>query len=76
MRRRPPAPPIELDISLNAPSQVLVQGRRLNLNLSLKAHVGGTSPRPGPDRRGDPWFAATTPSPASGSTSIPAGRSS
>jgi translocation and assembly module TamB len=39
-------PPIQLDISLNAPGQVLVQGRGLNLNLSLKAHLGGSAHDP------------------------------
>lgn len=39
-------PPIELDISLDAPGQVLVQGRGLNLELSMRAHVGGTTRDP------------------------------
>lgn len=43
----PPAgPAVELDIALNAPGQVLVQGRGLNLEFSLDAHVGGTTRDP------------------------------
>jgi translocation and assembly module TamB len=39
-------PAVELDVALNAPGQVLVQGRGLNVELSLNAHVGGTTRAP------------------------------
>jgi translocation and assembly module TamB len=39
-------PVVDLDVDLNAPGQVLVQGRGLNVELSLKGHVGGTTRAP------------------------------
>jgi translocation and assembly module TamB len=35
-----------LDVTLHAPSQVFLRGRGLNVELSLDAHVGGTSANP------------------------------
>lgn len=43
---RPSGPAAVLDIDLTAPGQILVQGRGLNAELSLNAHVGGTSQAP------------------------------
>jgi translocation and assembly module TamB len=39
-------PAVELDIALNAPGQVLVQGRGLNVELTLNARLGGTTRAP------------------------------
>lgn len=43
---RPMGPDVELDVSLKAPGQVLLQGRGLNAELALNAHVGGTTRAP------------------------------
>ncbi len=43
---RASGPAVALDISLDAPGQILVSGRGLSAELSLKAHVGGSSQAP------------------------------
>ncbi|MDB5481053.1 MAG: autotransporter [Caulobacteraceae bacterium] len=40
------APPVALDISLRAPGGIFIKGRGLNLEMSLDAHVSGTSDAP------------------------------
>jgi translocation and assembly module TamB len=40
------APPVALDISLKAPGGVFIKGRGLNLEMSLDAHVAGTTDAP------------------------------
>jgi translocation and assembly module TamB len=39
-------PPVALDITLRAPGGILIKGRGLNLEMSLDAHVGGTTGAP------------------------------
>lgn len=38
--------PIQLDVSLKAPGQIFIQGRGLDVEMSLDAHVGGTTRDP------------------------------
>ena len=38
--------PILLDVTLKAPSQVFIQGRGLDVEMSLDAHVGGSTRAP------------------------------
>ncbi len=40
------APPVALDVSLRAPRGIFIKGRGLDLELSLDAHVGGTTAAP------------------------------
>jgi translocation and assembly module TamB len=40
------APPVALDIALSAPGGIFIKGRGLNLQMSLDAHVAGTSDVP------------------------------